>query len=462
MVMRNKNKGNENGNMVKVKRFLSLVILLTVIYSFYSVFLVHHSVAEPMDFYCSGPKSRMTGCTGIAASSGYESAFFNPALISAKKNFGLGYLFASQKVEVELNGKKLDKVGNPLENVSQINAGLSWRLSDLPIFEESKVLEHISIGLASLLPTGKQLIRVGNVETKTPSTLLYGNRNSHFSAFAGLSGNIPVAENFKLFLGVGGYFFADLPIFIDANLSPDKDLVIIDGALESKPGFIGGAAVEYSSENIYMRVGGVGRSSLYINIPTKVNAYLTGEKILSLTAALVDSFVPGLFGVGLAGGYKSEAFSIHLGFDFARYQFSKFKPSLLEVQSIEPQEIGGTLSGLLPKHELKLKDVNVIKVGGMGEIPAGKTKFLIGAGLSLFPSPFENQINLFFVDSDRTIVSGGLGISAPSPFLVKGDLEFIVSGQLHMISQKQISSQGKTASIKGNLPVISAVLNINY
>jgi hypothetical protein len=41
-------------------------------------------------------------------------------------------------------------------------------------------------------------------------------------------------------------------------------------------------------------------------------------------------------------------------------------------------------------------------------------------------------------------------------------LEFIVSGQLHMISQKQISSQGKTASIKGNLPVISAVLNINY
>jgi hypothetical protein len=404
----------------------------------------------------------MTGCTGIAASGGYESAFFNPALISAKKNFGLGYLFASQKVEVELNGKKLDKVGNPLENVSQINAGLSWRLSDLPIFEESKVLEHISIGLAALLPTGKQLIRVGNVETKTPSTLLYGNRNSHFSAFAGLSGNIPVAEKFKLFLGAGGYFFADLPIFIDANLSPDKDLVIIDGALEGKPGFIGGAAVEYSLENIYMRVGGVGRSSLYINIPTKVNAYLTGEKILSLMAAFVDSFVPGLFGVGLAGGYRSEAFSIHLGFDFATYQFSKFKPSLLEVQSVEPQEIGGTLSGLLPKHELKLKDVNVIKVGGMGEIPAGKTKFLIGAGLSLFPSPFENQTNLFFVDSDRTIVSGGLGISAPSPFLFKGDLEFIVSGQLHMISQKQISSQGKTASIKGNLPVISAVLNINY
>jgi hypothetical protein len=81
MVMRNKNKGNENGNMVKVKRFLSLVILLAVISYFYSVFLVPYSVAEPMDFYCSGPKSRMTGCTGIAASGGYESAFFNPALI---------------------------------------------------------------------------------------------------------------------------------------------------------------------------------------------------------------------------------------------------------------------------------------------------------------------------------------------------------------------------------------------
>lgn len=462
MIRRNKNKKDEKGNIVKVKKFLSLALFLVVIPSFCSVFLVSHSFAEPMDFYCSGPKSRMTGCTGIAASGGYESAFFNPALISAKKNFGLGYLFASQKVEVQLEGKKLDKVGNPLENVSQINAGLSWRLSDLPIFEESKVLEHISIGLAALLPTGKQLIRVGNVATRTPTTLLYGNRNSHFSAFAGLSGNIPVAENFKLFLGAGGYFFADLPIFVDANLSPDKDLVIIDGALEGKPGLIGGAAVEYSAESIYMRVGGVVRSSLYIDIPTKINAYLTGEKILSLTAALADSFVPGLFGAGLAGGYKSEAFNIHLGFDFAIYQFSKFKPSLLEVQSIEPQELGETLSGLLPKHELKLKDINVIRVGGMGEIPAGKTKFLIGAGLSLFPSPFESQTNLFFVDSDRMILSGGLGISTPSPFLLKGELEFIISGQLHTISQKQISSQGETASIKGNLPVISAVLNINY
>jgi hypothetical protein len=106
-MVRNENKKDQKWNIVKVKKLLPFALLFAVISSFYSVFLVSHSVAEPMDFYCSGPKSRMTGCTGIAASEGYESAFFNPALISAKKNFGLGYLFASQKVEVELNGKKI-------------------------------------------------------------------------------------------------------------------------------------------------------------------------------------------------------------------------------------------------------------------------------------------------------------------------------------------------------------------
>jgi hypothetical protein len=407
----------------------------------------------------------MMGCAGIAGKGGYESAFLNPALISERKSLGIGYLFASQKPEITLQNQKLEKIGNPLENVSDLNVGLSFSLADIPFLKKEKIFEYIGVGLAGVLPTSPQLIRVGNIMTKTPSTLLYGNRNTRFSIFTGLSGNIPIGENFKIFIGGSTFLLADLPIILEANLSPDKDFVIVDGALEGKTGFQGGIAFAYSSNPFYVKLGGTARSSIFLNIPTVVDAYLIGEKALSLSAKLIDSFIPSLLGVGIGGGYTTEKIGIHLAFDFVRYNFSKFKLSLLTVDKVEPTEVGNILNPLLPKTQVALQDINVIRLGLMEELndTIGKADILFGQGFSLFPSPLKTQQGTTFVDADRTILSAGVGLRGPSPILLQGDIEFIVSGQLHMLKKTEFDFPGVgKSSISGNLPVISAVLNIYW
>lgn len=440
-------------------------VILPFFLSISFIFFGYRGYAEPLDFYCSGPISRMMGCAGIAGKGGYESAFLNPALISERKSLGIGYLFASQKPEITLRDQKLEKIGNPLENISDLNIGLSFSLADIPFLKKEKIFEHIGVGLAGVLPTSPQLIRVGNVMTKTPSTLLYGNRNTRFSIFAGLSGNIPIGENFKIFIGGSTFLLADLPILLSANLSPDKDLVVVDGALEGRPGFQGGIALTYSSESFYVKAGGTARSSIYINIPAVVDAYLIGEKALSLSASLFDSFIPSLFGAGIGGGYTTEKLGLHIALDFLRYNFSKFKLSLLSVDKVEPTEVANLLKPLLPKTEVSLQDINVIRLGVMEELNdlIGKTDVILGQGFSLFPSPLKNQQGTALVDADRTILSAGAGLRGPSPILFQGDIEFIISGQLHMLKKTEFDFPGiGKSSISGNLPVISAILNIYW
>ncbi len=435
------------------------------IISVFSFFLLINKLwAEPFDFYCAGSHSRIMGCAGVGGTSGYEATYLNPSLIPAKKNLGVGYLFSSQKVDVKLDGQKIDKLGNPLQNVSQLNVGLAIPLSSLPLFEENEVSRNISVGLAGLLPTGKQLIRIGTIDTKTPSTLLYGNRNTRFSIYSGLGGRVPI-DRFKFYLGAGVLTLANLPIIIEANLSPDKDLVIIDGALEPTIGFIGGLAFEFSDENFYGRVGGVYRSSTKIEIPTKVIVYMVGEQVLSLSASLFDAFVPSYFGGGVAGGYKFGKMGVNLAFDFLKYRFSEFKFQILEVLEAHPESVGNILSEVTSKKIPDLQDVNVIRGGinlDIGDI-VEKIDLILGAGISLFPSPLLSQNDVLTVDSDRTVLTGGIGARFPSPAFIRGKVEFIISGGIQKLSSKKFESpKGNKSSIEGTLPMVSAVLNVLY
>lgn len=424
----------------------------------FTLVAILEAYADPFDFYCSGPQARSIGCTGVAISEGYESAYLNPALISAAKKVGIGYLFSSQNLDVSIQGQK--KPGNPLEDVSLVYAGLSIALSDLSfIFEKSKILDNIHLGLSAALPPSGRLVRVSTSQTKIPSTILYGNRNTRFSAYIGLSGNIPI-EKVKIYLGGGVHSLAKLPIYVDANFAPDRDLLGIDGWLELLEGFVGGIAIEANFESAFFRVGGVIRTPVQTEIPTSVNVKLAGdESVLLLNALLIEHYTAPYFGGGIGGGIKTSSLKLSLGADALQYKFSKLKLPLLEITGASPEQV----KSLIPTHKLpEVEDILVIKGGASADIydVIGEADIIIGAGASLFPSPLKSQNGSLFVDSDRLSISGGLGTRFKSPGVVKGEIEFILSGGVQIIQKKEFTETN--TSIGGTLPTISGTLNLTF
>ncbi|MCS7212693.1 MAG: hypothetical protein NZ927_00480 [Candidatus Calescibacterium sp.] len=433
-------------------RSIKIVLILSLAFAY-------GTYADPFDFYCSGPLARSIGCTGIALSEGYESTYLNPALISSKNKLGIGYIFASQNVDVSLQNQKLEKIGNPLENVSLLHLGASLRLSDLSfIFEKSNVLDNISLGVSAALPATGRAVRVGTSDTKIPSTPMYGNRNTRLSTYIGLSGRIPL-DNIRIYIGGGVHALARLNIFVDANLSPDRDLLGIDGFLKLLNGFLGGVAFELDQETFFLRFGAVIRTPVQTEIPTEVNVNIAGETALKLVASLIEHYTPTYFGGGIGGGIKSSSLKISVGADILQYKFTDLKLPLLKIQEVSPEEI----RGILPSHSTpEFQDVIVIKGGLSTDIYdiIGEADILAGAGVSLFPSPLKSQNGTLFVDSDRLTISGGLGTRFKSPGIVKGEIEFILSGGIQMLSKKEFSDT--QTSIEGTLPIISGTLNVLF
>lgn len=415
--------------------------------------------AEPLDFYCAGPRSRAIGCTGIAISGGYEAAYLNPALISSERNIGIGYLFSAQSVDVFLRGEKLPKVGNPLDDVRLMQVGLAFPLSDLSfLFERSKVLDNISLGAAIALPLDPKVARVGTVSTKIPATVMYGNRNTRFSAYTGLSGRIPL-ENLRIYAGAGLSLLAKLPVEIGANVSPDRDLVSIDGALELKEGFLGGIALEVELGSMFLRVGSTARTSVQAEITPTIRLNTLGdERILEMSALLFDLFTPSYIGGGIGGGVKMKDVRLSMGFDVAHYRFSALKLPLLEVSRIFPDQ----LKGLIPTPKLpEFQDVMIIKGGISADIfdAVRETDLISSLGINLFPSPLKSQNGTLFVDSDRLTILGGLGVRFRSPAILKGETELMFSGGLQILRKREFDETRTT--IEGKIPILSVGVNIS-
>lgn len=423
------------------------------------VFLVD-AYAEPFDFYCSGSRSRMVGCAGIAISEGYESAYQNPALISAKRNLGAGYVFSSQDMDVYLQDQKVTRVSKILENVSLLHVGLAVPLSDFSfIFERSRILENVSVGVVAALPTSGKIAEVGTIDTKIPFPIMYGNRNTRFSTYVGLSGRVPF-ERFKIYAGLGLNTLATIPIDIITSFSPDRDIIGFKGYFSLNESVVAGLAFEFERESFFLRAGATARTKNQIDIPTTISVNLVGdEKVLHIMAMVIDSYTPTCVGGGIGGGIKLSSLKLSVGADLVHYRFSEMKLPLLEIKEVSPEQ----LKGLLPSANLpELQDVLVMKGGLSADIydVIGEADIIAGAGISMFPSPIKSQNGTLFVDSDRMSVLGGLGARFKSPAVVKGDVELILSGGVHLLKER-LFEETKTR-IGGSLPVISGTLNLLF
>lgn len=440
---------------IKNKKFYILVKLFI---KFFSLLILLHNeqvCSEPFDFYCSGPRTRSVGCSGIALSEGYEAVFLNPALISAKKEFGIGYIFASQKINISYRGEKV--IGDPLEDASLLNPGISLALSDLPFISNSEISDNIFLGLSAMFPLGEILV-IETKSTKRPSAILYGNRNDRLSIYAGLSGKIRI-DNFKIYLGGAANFLAIAYAYINLNLSPDQDLVDVLVPVKAKEGFSGGVAFELEEEKFFVRAGGSFRTQNRFDLPAEVRVNFVSEELIYVSAQIAEYYTPSFIGVGIGGGLKLAPIKISSEFNIIHYRFSEFRLTLIDVLEVSPKEI----KNLLPKYKLPaFQDINAIRGGILLDFydAIGKTDIIGGLGAGLFPSPLKSQNGSLFVDSERLILSGGLGSRFASPFVFDGEIEFILSGGFQILSKRDFpESQIK---LDGTVPFFSFTFNVLY
>ena len=455
----------------KKRGFINLLLSFSFFFSFSFVFLVFPVPdvrGEPMDFFCPGPRSRMMGCSGIASSGGYEASYFNPSLLPARKNLGIGFLYSSQDINVTLGGTKLNTLGNPIESVRQVGFGFSISLADLPFVRKGKLSENIYLGTSAFLPASKTAIRVTTFQSKIPSALLYGNRNTRFSVYGGAGVRFPLG-NINIYVGGGAYTLANLPIIIDANISPDKDLLTVDGSLELSFSPVAGIAFEFvnaeKNPDLIIRLAGMYRGPLGLEIPIDVNAYLIGEQVLSLVSTAFFTYTPGAFGGGFFIKKKFGKLAISLGEDALLMLFSKFKSPFLSVDRIEPQEIGQALP--LPSIEQPvLRDVLVGKGGIILDVEdaIGDIDISLGGGGYYFPSPLKNveQKSTFLVDGDRIAILGGIGAKFPAKALINGEIGIFFTGGVQLISKTTVKSSFVEAEVEGTLPIFSVRANLNF
>ena len=450
--------------------FLNLLLSFSFLFSFSFVFsvFVHDVRGEPMDFFCPGPKSRMMGCSGIASSEGYEASYFNPSLLPAKKNLGIGFLYSSQDINVTLGGTKLSTLGNPIESVRQVGFGFSISLADLPFVRKGKLSENIYLGTSAFLPASKTAIRVTTFQSKIPSALLYGNRNTRFSVYGGAGVRFPLG-NINIYAGGGAYTLANLPIIIDANISPDKDLLTVDGSLELSFAPVVGIALEFvnveENPDLIVRLAGMYRGPIGLEIPIDVNAYLIGEQVLSLVSTAFFTYTPGTLGGGLFLKKKLGKFAISLGGDVLQMLFSEFKSPFLSVEKIEPQEIGQALP-LASIEQPVLQNVLVGRGGIILDIEEaiGDIDVSVGGGGYYFPSPLKDveQKSTFLVDGDRIAILGGLGVNFPAKALINGEIGIFFTGGVQLISKTTVKSNFGEAEVEGTLPIFSVRANLNF
>ena len=410
--------------------------------------------AEPFDFFGSGSRQRALS-SGVASSQGPYSAYYNPAFISSaqKPSLDFGFLFANQgSLSIEVGGRT-EKSQYPVENVMSILTGFAFPIGRLPIFNKSKILDHIWLGLVGYLPTSRRVIRISGVEPQSPSLLLWGNRNTRFSIYSGISAKIPVHKQVGIFLGAGIYALAELPIYTEVNLLAGDQAATsyIDGELllSTAPVFGGGLkiSIPISENTLEVSLGSKYRGETGIQIPLRaqVNSTILPESVI-LSAMLFDVWTPSQLGFGGAGSLSLENLKFTISGDYVIYRFSTLKIPILELQELKPE----IFSQVSPKFKIELEDVAVL--GGGFTVDIGETIWF-GGGFSLFPSPLVSQQDLSFVDADRTIISAGVGFLFKDPFdIFREKIEFNLSGQYFMISSEPTTiRQNQQASVKGNV-----------
>jgi long-subunit fatty acid transport protein len=457
-------------------------------------FLSGDAAAGPVDIYGFGAQSIGRGQGGIAIADDSTTVFRNPALLQDLKmaeavlGFGAYRATFSEVPPLYWDTNQdgiIDQNDDPLR--VQPDAPSADALS---ISIGRNVGKRFGMAFNGFVPTGS-LLRFRTIEPAMPNWVMYGNRSQRYE-FAlgfgaelvdglsvGAASEIVARARYRVSADITAGASAAQDGSTDASDLVDEVVIDVhDMTLDLVPSFVPivglyadvgewvPALEGLSAGMVYRWPSGVPiEVDLDIQINGSLNDLADFDPML-LTLALpaqfqiFDHYVPGRLSFGAAYQYQD----VVRGYvDVHRNQWSGMR---LNVAKLTAAEINSELiqigsDGVVDGNAYKVEftDTTSVNLGLEAFLPpvqvggaAKQLEIVIRSGFGYIPSPLVSQGDQsIFLDSDRMLFAGGLGLTHQDPFkLVPGPVSWDVFFTMHTLAKGELRPNGSGESRPGS------------
>jgi hypothetical protein len=191
--------------------------------------------------------------------------------------------------------------------------------------------------------------------------------------------------------------------------------------------------------------------------------------LMPVELSIFDHYVPQRLSLGASYEYKQLAMA-YVDLHHSRWSGMQVNVAHVTKSEIRSQLIGVDENLVDDANDYDAVFVDTWSVHGGFEVflpsidvegDAGSIEPVIRAGMGLIPSPLQSQgSGTAFLDADRMLFSGGLGVSHNDPFgLVPGPVSWDMFFTAHRLASGELKPGG-TANIRPGAPVDGAAFPI--
>lgn len=440
--------------------------------------------AGPGDIFGLGAGSLGRGGGGVAFAEGAEAAWLNPAALAGQphNSFFAGYQAIGASFEplpplrwdTNIDGR-IDDTDDPL-----VLGTPGGRADGVGVGIRARIGGRVGVGLAAFMPKDR-LVRISSMEPSLPDYFLYNRRLETYQLAAGLG--VDVARGVRL--GAGAQLAAGADVLMAGSLR-----VAVQGAEEGDSDasqLVGGTTFDLSSVDldVYPKVipvaavsldmgallaaldgvhlAGTWRGSGGIPVDIVVNLEvdasvedvgdlepITLALLADLQLAFLDHAIPSRWTAG--GAYEMGELAV-VTIDVTGTRWSAVVPSVANVDEDESSLQSPLFQADDPSisdgnaYTLALEDTIAVRVGGeispLDREVDGKIRTLrltVRGGWGYEPSPLVSQgASSAFLDADRMLVAGGLGVEHGDPFgKVEGPVSWDLFVQGHLLASGEL------------------------
>ncbi len=349
------------------------------------------------------------------------------------------------------------------------------------------IWRHVSLGLAAHLPSAS-LMRMELENPYIPYYVMFRNRNNRFSASPALA----IQPVRGVYLGIGAQLrtrmvtrlrissYTDIETFssttgegepevvgtIQANV--DEMVMSLEPDLAPNFGFLLDLGALFEPDDplhdafghVALGVAWRGPWLVSTNVDATIlaNGHVTFDDQDLLLSSLLEEpmevelrdmtsfYDPPQLALGIKLGYSG----LVLAGDLTWVRWSSFTETVAPYSETTIESLAGTSVTIQSGYEYPdpdFRDTWTLRVGGVFSYkpwPAarhlGNTELFLRAGYAFVPSPVPDQTGLTnYMDSDRTVLAGGLGIQAGRiKGFSRGPVRLDIGGQYHVLETRTV------------------------